>query len=114
MKAARVWGQCLDYALTQWNTIGGRLDFRRSEHWPIAHAEHSNDQSELRHFTPPGDLKTPLHALIGYHGEVLHHDMAPCRPMPVWGIVVSAVLLLFGVLFWAAKTTIKKLFRSYP
>lgn len=114
MQAALVWGQCLDYALTQWHTIGGRINFRRSGHWPIAHVQHTNDQGELTHFVPPNDLKTPAHALGGFWGEVLHHDMTPCRPMPVWGILVSAVLLLMGVVFWALKTTVKKLLRSYP
>ena len=114
MRVVLVWGQCLDYALTLWNTIGGRINFRASTHWPIAHAEHSNDESELTHFAPRDDLKTPVHALIGFYGEVLHHDPAPCRPMPILGIVASAWLLLFGVHIWAGKTTIKKLFRSYP
>lgn len=114
MKSALAWGQCLTYALDRWHQHGGRINFRRSSHWPIAHVQHTDDMSQLAHFVPPADLPTPAHALIGFWGEVLHHDMAPCRPMPIWGIVVSAVLLLFGVLFWAAKTTIKKLFRSYP
>lgn len=114
MKSALVWGQCLTYALNQWHTTGGRINFRRSGHWPIAHVQHTDDQSQLTHFVPPGDLKTPAHAIVGFYGEVLHHDQTPCRPMPVWGIVVSAVLLLFGVGIWALITVLKKLFRSCP
>ena len=114
MKAALVWGQCLTFALDQWHQHGGRIHFRRSSHWPIAHVQHTDDLSQLSHFVPPGDLPTPAHALFGFWGEVLHHDSEPCRPMPIWGIVASAVLLMFGVLFWAVITAAKKILRPIP
>lgn len=109
------WGQCLFYALDQWHQVGGRPCFRKSEHWPIAHVEHTNDQSELTHFVPTaGKLKTSAHALIGFWGEVLHHDFAPCRPMPVWGIVASCWLAAIGSVLWAIKTIVCKMFKLRP
>lgn len=109
----KAWSQCLDYALTKWHTVGGRIVFRRSSHWPIAHAQHTNDASELSHFVPPDDLKTPAHAFIGFYGEVLHHDVEPCRPMSVSGIVASGFLLAGGSLIWGIKTQVKKLWRYF-
>lgn len=114
MKSALIWGQCLTYALGKWHTTGGRIHFRRSSHWPIAHVQHTDDMSQLSHFVPPGDLKTPAHAMIGFYGEVLHHDTTPCRPMSVFGIVLSAFLLLAGVLIWSVITVGKKLLRPIP
>lgn len=114
MKSALAWGQCLTYALDRWHQHGGRINFRRSSHWPIAHVQHTDDMSQLAHFVPPADLPTPAHALIGFWGEVLHHDTEPCRPMSIGGIVASAFLLLAGTLVWAFITAIKKLMRPIP
>lgn len=108
------WGQCLFHTLDCWHEIGGRACFRKSSHSEIAHAEHTNDESELSHFVPPADLKTPVHSLIGFYGEVLHHDMTPCKPMSIGGIVVSAFLLFWGAVLWAIWTILRNLFRSIP
>ena len=112
MKSALAWGQCLFYALDKWHTEGGRPNFRRSEHWPIAHVQHTGNASELRHFVPPGKLKSPVHGLLGFYGEVLHHDMTPCRPMSILGIVVSFFLGFCGSVLWAVKTIVCKLWKA--
>lgn len=105
------WGQCLFHTLDMWHTTGGRAVFRKSDHWPIAHAQHTGSEGELTHFSPPGDLKTPLHSLIGFYGEVLHHDFVPCPPMSIFGIVASSFLLFCGSVLWAIKTVLFRLLR---
>lgn len=98
------WGQCLFHALTLWNTIGGRIGFRKSEHWIIAHAQHFMDHDGLSHFVPPGKLKSPLQGLVGFHGSVLTADKSPAPPMSMPGIVLSSFLLFGGSVLWAIWT----------
>jgi len=111
------WGQCLDYAFTKWNEIGGQPFFRKSKHWPVAHVKHTDNSGALSHFVPAnGKLKTPVHSLVWFWGEVLHHDFEPCRPMPIYGIIISCWLAAFGSLLWAAKTLLFRMLklRTYP
>lgn len=112
-----LWGQCLDYAFTKWNEFGGQPHFRTSEHWPIAHVKYADNTGVLSHFVPANDkLKTPVHSLVWFWGEVSHHDFTVCRPMPMYGVVISCWLAAFGSLIWAAKTLLFRAFklRTYP
>jgi len=104
-----VWSQCLFYALDKWSDEGGRVVFRKSTHWPVAHVQYTNDHSELTHFVPGSDLPTPIHSLVGFYGEVLHHDMEPCKPIPIYGILVSSVLLFCGTIIWAISRYLKRI-----
>jgi hypothetical protein len=100
---------CLTHAFDKLHAEGGYLKACASRWWDVCHALHESRDGRVTSYVPPGKLPTPLHAIIGFRGEVVEgHDPEHARPMSRLGIVVSAWIFALGATAWAIGRMLKR------